>query len=115
MDCNHSMQAVKIATEAAAMRVWAEGRMVYLELVDGRVVGFPANRFRILSRASDEQLRAVRIAVGRIRRSPYGLRRGCPPIPVAAPAIAASTFFRSSVAIIGRPIPQETRTGVAVK
>ena len=49
------------ATEAAAMRVWVEGRMVYLELVDGRIVGFPADRFRLLSRASDEQPQAVRL------------------------------------------------------
>lgn len=48
-------------TEAAAIRVWVDGRMVYLELVDGRVVGFPADRFRILSRASDEQLQTVRL------------------------------------------------------
>lgn len=35
--------------------------MVFLELTDGRVVGFPANRFRRLKEASDEQLREVRL------------------------------------------------------
>ncbi len=33
--------------------------MVFLELTDGRIVGFPANRFRRLSEASDEQLQKV--------------------------------------------------------
>jgi hypothetical protein len=47
--------------DAPALRVWVEGRMVFVELVDGRIVGFPADRFRILSRATDEQLRDVRL------------------------------------------------------
>jgi len=33
--------------------------MVFLELTDGRVVGFPADRFRRLKQASVEQLREV--------------------------------------------------------
>jgi hypothetical protein len=33
--------------------------MVFLELTDGRVVGFPADRFRRLKQASVEQLRGV--------------------------------------------------------
>jgi hypothetical protein len=45
--------------EPTATRVWIEGRLVFLVLTDGRVVGFPADRFRILSQASDEQLRGV--------------------------------------------------------
>ena len=47
------------ATEPAAIRVWVEGRMIFLELTDGRVIGFPANRFDRLKQASDEQLREV--------------------------------------------------------
>ena len=42
-----------------AVRVWVEGRTVFVELTDYRTVGFPADRFRILSRASDEQLQEV--------------------------------------------------------
>lgn len=45
--------------EPTATRVWTEGRLVFLELTDGRVVGFPADRFVILRRASDDQLRDV--------------------------------------------------------
>jgi len=48
-----------IATEPAALRVWVEGRMVFLELTDGRIVGFPANRFRRLKEATDELLQKV--------------------------------------------------------
>jgi hypothetical protein len=33
--------------------------MVFIELTDGRVVGFPADRYRILSRASENQLMEV--------------------------------------------------------
>ena len=45
-----------VAAEPAAIRVWIEGRMVFLELTDGRIVGFPAGRFRRLRDASAEQL-----------------------------------------------------------
>ena len=35
--------------------------MVFVALTDGRVVGFPADRYRILSQASDDQLREVQV------------------------------------------------------
>jgi hypothetical protein len=44
------------ASEPAAIRVWVEKRIIYLELIDGRIFGFLADRFRILSAASDEEL-----------------------------------------------------------
>ena len=47
--------------EPAAIRVWVEKRTVFLELTDGRIIGFPADRFRILSQASDEQLQEVHL------------------------------------------------------
>ena len=52
-----------VASESAALRVWVEGRMVFLELTDGRVVGFPSDRFPRLRSASDEQLRNVTLEV----------------------------------------------------
>ena len=52
-----------ISLEPAAIRVWAEGRIVYIELHDGRVVGFPADRFSRLAAASNEQLKQVAIEV----------------------------------------------------
>lgn len=46
-----------------AERAWTVGRMVFVELTDGRQVGFPADRFRRLREASDEQLAAVTVRV----------------------------------------------------
>lgn len=43
----------------AAIRAWIERRMVFLELTDGRVIGFPAHRFHRLSAATDAQLAEV--------------------------------------------------------
>jgi hypothetical protein len=48
-----------LQAEPAAVRAWVDVRTVYLELVDGRIFGFPADRFRILSRASDADLQEV--------------------------------------------------------
>jgi hypothetical protein len=38
-----------ISLEPAAVRVWTEARTIYIELHDGRFVGFPADRFRRLA------------------------------------------------------------------
>lgn len=46
---------------ARAVRAWIDGRKVRVELEDGREIAFPAERFRRLRDASDEQLRQVRI------------------------------------------------------
>jgi hypothetical protein len=37
--------------------------MIYLELTDGRIVGFPADRFKILKEASEAELKKVSIEV----------------------------------------------------
>lgn len=58
------MSTIHQETEAVATRVWTEGRMVYVELTDQRVVGFPANRFRRLEQATESQLAEVRLEVG---------------------------------------------------
>ena len=55
------MTITAVENEACALRAWSEGRMIYLELTDGRIVGFPADRFRILSAASDEKLKEVTV------------------------------------------------------
>ena len=47
------------ATEPAALRVWVDQRTVFLELTDGRIIGFPADRFKILQKATNEQLQKV--------------------------------------------------------
>ena len=57
------MNSLKIEAEPVAVRAWTEKRMVYLELMDGRIFGFPADRYLLLSRASDAQLAEVTICV----------------------------------------------------
>jgi hypothetical protein len=58
---NATTTETAISVEPAAIRAWTEGRFVYVELHDGRIVGFPADRFRILAAASDAQLAKVQI------------------------------------------------------
>ena len=41
--------------EPAAIRAWIDGGMIMLELTDGRLFGFSANRFKRLRDATDEQ------------------------------------------------------------
>ena len=48
---------------ARAVRAWIVGRKVWLELDDGREIGFPAEKFRRLSEASDALLAKVRVEV----------------------------------------------------
>ena len=50
-------------TDPRAVRAWNERRMVFIELHDERIVGFPAAGFARLAAATDEQLAAVRIEV----------------------------------------------------
>jgi hypothetical protein len=51
----------KIITEPIAIKAWSSERSVYVELTDGRIVGFPASRFRILAKATNEQLKKVKL------------------------------------------------------
>lgn len=51
----------RLAVEPVALRAWAEGRTIYVELHDGRIVGFPADRFRLLAAATEEQLARVQL------------------------------------------------------
>ena len=77
----------KTPTEAAALRAWAEGRIVFLELHDGRIVGFPADRFRILSQATDEQLARVKVEL-----NGYALRWEELDEDITVPGIVAGRF-----------------------
>ena len=53
------MNTTDILAEPMAVKVWTEKRIVYLELADQRIIGFPANRFKILKAASDALLKKV--------------------------------------------------------
>ncbi len=74
-------------TEPAALRVWVDGRMVFLELTDGRIVGFPANRFQRLSEATDGQLRNVTLEL-----NGYALRWEEIDEDITVPGIVAGRF-----------------------
>ena len=58
-----------IVSEPVAINAWSEKRMIYVQLTDGRVIGFPASRFTLLKGASDEQLAKVEV-----RLNGYALR-----------------------------------------
>ena len=50
-----------VEIESCAVRAWAEGRIIFLELTDGRIIGFPADRFKILRKASDDAFKQVHL------------------------------------------------------
>jgi hypothetical protein len=63
----HIMNAIlaepPISLEPTAVRAWIEGRTIYIELHDGRFVGFPADRFGRLAAATEQQLKQVEVQV----------------------------------------------------
>lgn len=73
--------------EPTAMRAWAEGRTIFIELTDGRIIGFPADRFRILKEATDEQLQEVTL-----RLHGYALRWETLDEDITVPGIVAGNF-----------------------
>ena len=60
----NSVATVDLTKEVLAMRAWAEGRKVFIELHDGRIFGFPAERFRRLRGASNDELKNVTLELG---------------------------------------------------
>jgi len=77
----------RLAAEPAAVRAWAEGRTIYTELHDGRIVGFPADRFRLLAAATDEQLAQVKLEL-----NGYALRWEELDEDITVPGIVAGRF-----------------------
>jgi Protein of unknown function (DUF2442) len=77
----------ELIVEPAALRAWVEDRMIYFELTDGRIIGFPANRFKRLKNASDEQLTKVEI-----RLNGYALRWEEIDEDITIPGIVAGSF-----------------------
>ena len=83
----------QLQTEALALRVWIEGRRVFLELTDGRIVGFPADRFQRLRDASDAQLKKVSL-----RLNGYALRWEALDEDITVPGVVAGHFELPPVA-----------------
>jgi hypothetical protein len=77
----------RLETEPAAIRAWSEGRTIYVELHDGRIVGFPADRFRILSKATDEELAQVTVEL-----NGFALRWESLDEDITVPGIVAGRF-----------------------
>jgi hypothetical protein len=77
----------EVYTEPADIRAWAEKRMIFIELTDGRIIGFPADRFKILKNATDEQLKEVKI-----RLNGYALRWESLDEDITVPEIVAGNF-----------------------
>jgi len=73
--------------EPAGIRAWANGRTIYVELVDGRILGFPADRFQILSTASEEALSTVRLEL-----NGYALRWEDLDEDITVPGVVAGHF-----------------------
>ena len=76
-----------LTTEPAAIRAWSEKRTIFVELHDGRTIGFPADRFRRLASASDEQLATVTVEV-----DGFALRWEALDEDITVPGIVAGKF-----------------------
>lgn len=75
------------SVEPAAIKVWVEARTIFLELTDGRIIGFPAGRFSILKNATDEQLKEVAL-----RLDGYALRWELLDEDITVPGVVAGNF-----------------------
>ncbi len=73
--------------EPAAVRAWAEKRTIFIELTDGRIIGFPADRFTILAKATDDQLQEVTL-----RLNGFALRWESLDEDITVPGIVAGNF-----------------------
>jgi hypothetical protein len=78
---------VQAGTEPLAQRAWVEGRLVFLELNDGRILGFPADRFEILRAASDDALKEVKLEL-----KGYALRWENLDEDITVPGVVAGRF-----------------------
>lgn len=57
------MSTATLEIDPRAVRTWVQSRMVFIELTDGRQVGFPADRFRLLANASDNELAQAKLCL----------------------------------------------------
>ncbi|MEA2114468.1 MAG: DUF2442 domain-containing protein [Thermodesulfobacteriota bacterium] len=73
--------------EPAAIRVWTEKRLIFVELTDGRIIGFPADRFKLLSSATNDQLAKVEL-----RLNGFALRWEEIDEDITVPGVVAGNF-----------------------
>ncbi|MFH0921303.1 MAG: DUF2442 domain-containing protein [Fibrobacterota bacterium] len=84
---NISTYEKTVTTEPAAMRAWTEGRTIFIELTDGRIIGFPAEKFTLLKKASTDELKGVEI-----RLNGHALRWEKLDEDITVPGIVAGHF-----------------------
>ncbi len=77
----------QVEVEPAAVKVWTEGRTIFIELTDRRIIGFPADRFKVLKEATDDQLKNVET-----RLDGYALRWEALDEDITVPGIVAGNF-----------------------
>jgi len=84
---NTTLIEKEVITEPAAIKAWAEDRTIFIELTDGRIIGFPADRFKILKNATKKQLKQVTL-----RLNGYALRWESLDEDITVPGIVAGNF-----------------------
>jgi hypothetical protein len=57
------MNTQNVELDPRALRTWASGKMIFIELTDGRQIGFPAARFRRLADVSEAELEQVELCL----------------------------------------------------
>jgi hypothetical protein len=77
----------EITVEPTAIKAWAEDRRIFIELTDSRIISFPADRFKRLKSASDEQLKQITV-----RLNGYALRWEDIDEDITVPGIVAGNF-----------------------
>jgi hypothetical protein len=96
----------EVSVEPTAIRAWAERRTIFLELTDGRIIGFPADRFRILKKATDEQLKEVKL-----RLDGFALRWERLDEDITVPGVVAGNFQLPYEAAAGwKQKPKKTKS-----
>ena len=81
------MNTATVSAEPFATKAWVENRIVYIQLTDQRIFGFPANRFKRLKEASDELLAQVEIEV-----NGFALRWDALDEDITVPGVVAGHF-----------------------
>ena len=77
----------ELVIEPAAIRAWTEERMIFIELTDSRIIGFPADRFKRLKEVADDQLKKVKV-----RLNGFALRWEEIDEDITVPGILAGNF-----------------------
>lgn len=78
---------VNSTDEPAAIKVWVEDRIIFIELIDGRIIGFPADRFKLLKKATNNEIKDVKL-----RLNGYALRWEKLDEDITIPGIVAGNF-----------------------